>query len=92
MEALGVRNKLDQFLHTVALFQQLFVGRFHTLAAEIVDRQALHDLVVAILTGDRKAVDDAGGNSIAAVRGHAHAGPVAIGSSLHPIAHVIDCG
>src|SRR4029077_18786909 len=67
----------DQIFDTVAFFQQFAVRGLHFLAAEVVDVQSLNDTVFAALAGDRIGIDDAFGNTIAAVRGNAHAHPIA---------------
>src|SRR5262245_57509874 len=81
----------DELFHAVALLEELLVSGVHALAAEVIDRETLHDLVVAIPARDRITVDHAGGNAIAAIGGHGHADPVALGGAFHPVTHVIDC-
>src|SRR5688572_29653338 len=80
----------DQVPHAFALFEQLAVGRVHALAAELVDREALHDGVLSVPAGDGIRIDDALADPVAAVRGHRHADPVAIRRAERPVAHVVD--
>src|ERR1700759_4531701 len=46
-------NKLaQQVLPAIALFQKLLLRRIHPLAAEFIDGQALHNLIITVLDGD----------------------------------------
>ena len=58
-----VSGPLNQLLHTIALFQQLLVRDVHALTAEVIDRETLHDLVVAVAARHRVPVDHARGDA-----------------------------
>src|ERR1700688_996678 len=80
----------EQVLHPVALFAQFGFRRSHLAAAEFVDVQALHDLVLAVAAGHGVRIDDAFADAITAVGGDAHADPVILGRAAEPGAHVIE--
>src|SRR5688572_4288860 len=80
----------DQVLHALALLEELLVGRVHALAAELVEREALHDGVLPVLAGDGIGIDHAFGDAVAAVGRDGHAHPVAVRGSERPGAHVVD--
>src|SRR5277367_696503 len=79
----------DQVFYAVALFQQLAQRRLHFFAAEIVDGESLNYAVFAVLAGHRIRIDHTFRYSVAAIRGHRHAHPVAGGRAEHPIMNVI---
>ena len=85
----GLRLVVGQ---AVTLLEQLPVRRVHAAAAELIDREALHDRVAAALAGDRIRVHDTLADAIAAVGRHRHADPVALRRAERPVAHVIDRG
>ena len=60
--------------------------------AEVVDVEALDDLVLAVLGGAREARDDPLGSAVAPVADHAHRHPVAVGRAEDPGADVVDGG
>src|SRR5690554_2441818 len=78
-------------LYGGALFAQLVFGGLHLATAEVVDVQALDDLVLAAFAGDRVGVDDARLDAVAAVGGDRHADDLAVGAQ-RPVAHVVNGG
>src|SRR5688572_6765178 len=80
----GMGATLDQLFDSVTFFQQFLMGGVHALSAEIVEVQALDDLIVAVFAGDGVAIDHAGGDAIATVGGYAHTDPVVIGRAFDP--------
>ena len=68
----------------VALLDELGVALVDARAAEVVDVEALDDLVLAVLGGAREARDEALGRAVAAVADDAHRHPVALGRAEHP--------
>src|SRR6185369_4103807 len=81
---------LQQVLHAITLFAQLGLAGIHALAAEIIDRQSLHNAVFAVLRRDRIRIHKAILDAVAAIRRHGHADPVAVGGALHPRMNMID--
>src|SRR5690606_11538886 len=74
---------------------QLPLGHGHPLPAEVVDRQTLDDLILAILASTGKGVDQAFLDTVAAIGIYAHADPVALVRTQGPGTHVVDrcrCG
>src|SRR5690606_16963447 len=63
----------------------------HAFTREGVDLEVFDDRVLAVLGGDRHAVDDAFGDAVGAVRGHAHRDPFAL-ATQDPVADVVDGG
>src|SRR5690606_22096694 len=82
---------LQQLGDAVALFEQFLQGEVHALAREGVDFQAFDTRVFAVGRGDRHAVDDAFGDAVGSVGGHAHGDPLAVGTQ-HPVVDVVDGG
>src|SRR5579885_494614 len=76
----------------VALLHQLLHRGVDAGAGELVDLQALDDLVLAVLADDREGGDEALGDAVGAVRGDAHGGPVALGRAVDPGVDVVDGG
>ena len=58
-------------------------------AREVVELEALDDLVLAVGAGAREAADEALGDAVGAVGGHAHRDPVAVRAG-DPVADVVD--
>src|SRR5271166_5669823 len=81
---------LDQVFDAVAFLAQLPVRGQYFIAAELVDAEILHNAVAPVPAGHGVRIDDALGYSIASVRWHGHADPVALGSAFDPIMHVVD--
>src|SRR5689334_4204 len=48
----------QQFFDAVALFAQLFFRRIHAAAAELIDGEALHHLVLTIAASDGVGIDE----------------------------------
>src|SRR6185312_7240318 len=80
----------EERFDTLALFAQLGVSRIHALTAELVDGQALNDLIFTVLDRDRIGVNDSFLDSIAAVGRHRHADPVPAGRAMEPGMNVVD--
>src|SRR5690606_8387286 len=81
-----------EVLDRVALVGQLLGGGVDAGPAELVDVEALDDLVATVGARDREAGDDPLGNAVAAVTGDAHRHPVALGGAEGPGADVVDGG
>jgi hypothetical protein len=82
----------EKVLNSSAFFTQFGVGGIHLGAREVVDLEALHDLVFAVLAGARIAVDHARFDAVGAVRRNAHGHPFAFRRAEGPAAHVVDGG
>src|SRR6185437_10550304 len=82
----------EQCLDPVTLFAQLGIRRVHALAAELVDREALHDLVFTALDGHRVRIDHAFLDAVTAIGRHCHADPIACCSAVYPGVNVVECG
>src|SRR5690554_6669373 len=80
----------QQVLDGGTLFAQLVFRRLHLATAEVVDLQALNNLVVAVLATHGVGVDDAFGDAVTAIGRNRHADD-AVGAQ-RPVAHVIDGG
>src|SRR6516225_10762130 len=82
----------EQVLHPIALLAQLGMSRIEALAAELIDREARHDPVVAVAHRHRGRVDDARADAVAAIRRHPHAHPVALARAVNPGAYLVERG
>src|SRR3990167_4218034 len=74
-----------------ALFLEFGQRLVHHFAAIVVDGQALHDLVRAVLAGHREAVHHVLRDAVAAIGRNAHRGPFAV-RAQHPVMDVVNGG
>lgn len=81
---------LQQVFDTGAFFAQLLLSGFHFLAAELIDRQTLDDLVVTVLADARIRIDHTFADAIGAIGRYRHADPVTVRRAERPVAHVVD--
>jgi hypothetical protein len=81
-----------EFLDGVALFGEFAGAGVDLAAAELVDVQALHDAVLAVLAHARERRDEALGYAVRTVGDHGHGHPVALGGAERPRADVVDRG
>src|SRR3989338_11276026 len=79
-------------VYMLAFLEQFAIAVIHVFAALFTDRQALYDVIFALLTPYRKAVDHALGNSVAAVGQYAHGYPVVVMRTEHPVVDMVDGG
>src|SRR5690606_35586531 len=73
-----------------AFFGQLGDGGVDAGAGEVVDLQALDDLVGAVLADHGERRDQAFGHAVGAVGGHGHGDPVTVGGAVDPVVDVVD--
>src|SRR5699024_10043652 len=71
---------------------QLVFRSVHAVTAEIVDRKALDDFVIAVATDDRIRVHDTRRDAVTAIGGYRHADEIAIGAAEDPGVYRIDGG
>src|SRR5690606_18314176 len=71
---------------------ELLDGGVDAGAGEVVDLQALDDLVRPVLDGHREGGDEALRHAVGTVRRDAHGGPVALGRAVDPGVDVVDGG
>src|SRR3954447_16131759 len=74
----------------LALLLELVDGGVDAGAGELVDLQALDDLVPSVLGGDREGGDQALRDAVGAVRRDAHGDPVAVRGAVDPGVDVVD--
>src|SRR5687768_600894 len=83
-------SALEEVFYGRALLLQLLLGGGDLALGEVGVLDSLHDLVLAAGGGAREAEDQALGDAVAAVGGHAHRDPL-VGAQV-PVAHVVDGG
>src|SRR4051794_37242863 len=81
----AVQTSPEQLLDRVPFLLQLLQRGLQARLAEIADFETFDDLVTAVATGRRIAVNHTFGDSIAAVGWDAHADPIAVRCAVHPI-------
>src|SRR5690606_2689811 len=80
-----------QVVDRCTLLGEFLLGLLHQVAAEVVDRQILHDGVLTVGAGHREGIDQTFGNAVAAIARDGHADDLAAGAQ-HPVTHVFDGG
>jgi len=84
-----VNNLSEHFFNSLSFTEEFISGDVQLLLGFSVDGETLDDLIFAVFAGNGVREDEAGGNSVASIRGNSHGSPFTVGTE-DPVSNVVD--
>jgi len=79
----------EHFFDSLSFTEKFISGDVQFLLGFSVDGETLDDLIFAVFAGNGVREDEAGGNSVASIRGDSHGSPFTVGTE-DPVSNVVD--